>query len=74
MRYLDYCSEMLALIGKTAALYGQFLQDPVILGAVDEIQDLTSSLSQKIWQKITTIELYQERVGHADASPAPPRP
>lgn len=51
-RYLDYCSEMLALLGKIAALYAQTTNDPVALGAVDEIEDLTSGLSQKIWQKI----------------------
>lgn len=51
-RYLDYCSEMLALLGKIAALYAQNSHDPVALGAVDEIEDLTSGLSHKIWQKI----------------------
>ncbi len=51
-RYLDYCSEMLALIGKIAALYAQYTNDPVALGAVDQIEDLTSGLSHKIWQKI----------------------
>jgi hypothetical protein len=51
-RYLDYCSEMLALLGKIAALYAQGTSDPVALQAVDQIEDLTSSLAQKIWQKI----------------------
>jgi hypothetical protein len=51
-RYLDYCSEMLALLGKIAALYAQNTADPVALGAVDEIEALTSGLSHKIWQKI----------------------
>ncbi|HEX6244004.1 MAG TPA: hypothetical protein VFZ61_23975, partial [Polyangiales bacterium] len=51
-RYLDYCSEMLALLGKIAALYAQSTSDPVALGAVDEIEALTSGLSHKIWQKI----------------------
>jgi hypothetical protein len=51
-RYLDYCSEMLALLGKIAALYAQNTNDPVALGAVDQIEDLTSMLSQKIAQKI----------------------
>lgn len=51
-RYLDYCSEMLALLGKIAALYAQTTNDSVALGAVDEIEDLTSGLSHKIWQKI----------------------
>jgi hypothetical protein len=51
-RYLDYCSEMLSLIGKIAALYVQHFNDPVVLGAVDQIEDLTTSLSRKVWQKI----------------------
>ena len=28
MRYLDYCSEMLSLTGKLAALYMQNMRDP----------------------------------------------
>jgi hypothetical protein len=51
-RYLDYCSEMASLIGKIAALYVQKFDDPVVLSAVDQIEDLTSSLSRKAWQKI----------------------
>ena len=51
-RYLDYCSEMLSVIGKIAALYVQRFDDPVALTAVDQIEDLTTGLSRKIWQKI----------------------
>jgi len=54
-RYLDYCSEMLSLIGKVAALYAQRFNDPVALSAVDEIEDLTTGLSRKVWQKIMLI-------------------
>jgi len=54
-RYLDYCSEMLSLIGKVAALYVQRFDDPVALSAVDEIEDLTTGLSRKVWQKIMLI-------------------
>ena len=52
MRYLDYCSEMLALTGKLAALYMQNVRDPLIIQTVNEIEDLTGNLSRKIWQKI----------------------
>jgi hypothetical protein len=52
VRYLDYCSEMLALTGKLAALYMQDVRDPVIIDTVSEIEDLTGNLSRKIWQKI----------------------
>ena len=51
-RYLDYCSEMSSLIGKVAALYVQNFDDPVVLSAVDQLEDLTASLSRKAWQKI----------------------
>ena len=56
-RYLNYCSELLSLIGKISALYSQSLNDPVVLNAVDDIEDLTTELSQKIWQKITLLDL-----------------
>lgn len=55
-RYLDYCSESLALISKIAALYVQDFQDTVLLNAVDDVEDLTAGLSRKIWQKITILE------------------
>jgi len=55
-RYLDYCSDALALVSKIAALYIQDFQDTVLLDAVDDVEDLTSGLSRKIWQKITILE------------------
>jgi hypothetical protein len=51
-RYLDYCSELLSLIGKTAVLYAQQLPDEVVLSSANELEQLCSSLSQKIWQKL----------------------
>ncbi|HTL56752.1 MAG TPA: hypothetical protein VL361_13810 [Candidatus Limnocylindrales bacterium] len=55
-RYLDYCSDAMALISKIAALYVQEFQDPVLLDAVDDVEDLTAGFSRKIWQKITILE------------------
>jgi hypothetical protein len=55
-RYLDYCSEMLSVISKLAALYVQNLRDPAVLEAVDGLEDLTTGLSGKIWQKITILD------------------
>lgn len=55
-RYLDYCSELLALLGKLAALVAQDLDDPVVLSTVQEIEELTTALSRKIWQKIMIID------------------
>lgn len=51
-RYLDYCSEMLSLTAKLAAMYAQESEDPVVLDAVREIQDLGSGMSGEIWQKL----------------------
>ncbi len=55
-RYLDYCGDALALISKIAALYVQGFQDPVLLDAVDDVEDLTAGFSRKIWQKLTILE------------------
>jgi len=55
-RYLDYCSEMLAILSKIAALYVQQFNDPVTLSAVNEVEDLTSGLSRKVWQKIMILD------------------
>jgi hypothetical protein len=59
-RYLDYCSEMLSLISKIGALYVQGSYDPVVLAAVDQVEDLASGLSRKIWQKIMILERLAE--------------
>jgi len=52
-RYLDYCAEMLALVGKLAALYADRMRDPVVIEAVTEIENLTTGLARKIWQKVS---------------------
>ncbi|HMN36879.1 MAG TPA: hypothetical protein PKD49_04090 [Hyphomicrobium sp.] len=59
-RYLDYCSELMSITGKVAALYAQSTQDPIVVDAASDIGQITASLSNKIWQKIT---LVQEREG-----------
>lgn len=55
-RYLDYCSEMLSLTAKLAALYAQDSQDPVVLDGVRDIQQIAGQLSAKIWQKIVILD------------------
>ena len=54
-RYLDYCSELLSLIGKVAALCAEESQDAVVLDTVATIETLTTSMSRKIWQKISLL-------------------
>ncbi|MEJ0060188.1 MAG: hypothetical protein WDM79_11690 [Terricaulis sp.] len=60
-RYLDYCAEMLALIGKLAALYADRMRDGVVIEAVNDIENLTTDLARKIWQKIMIIGALEER-------------
>ncbi|MEM9293327.1 MAG: hypothetical protein AAGD01_16710 [Acidobacteriota bacterium] len=55
-RYLDYCSELLSILGKIAALYAQTLDDAVLLETVNEIETLSTGLSRKVWQKIMILE------------------
>ena len=52
LRYLDYCSEMLSLVGKVAAVYVQQFDDPVALSAASEVESTSTGLSRKIWQKL----------------------
>lgn len=55
-RYLDYCSEMLSLTGKLAALYTQSVQDQVVVDMANELEELSTNLSRKIWQKIMILD------------------
>jgi hypothetical protein len=55
-RYLDYCTDLLSLTSKVAALYVQDLQDPVVLNAVNDVENLTTGLARKIWQKIMILD------------------
>lgn len=55
-RYLDFCSEMLSLVGKVAAIYVEHFQDAVVLGAANEIEALVTALSNKIWQKMMIVQ------------------
>jgi hypothetical protein len=55
-RYLDYCSEALSITSKLAALYAQYFNDPVVLGAVNDVETLAQGFSVKIWQKIMILD------------------
>jgi hypothetical protein len=55
-RYLDYCSELLSIASKLAALHVQYVNDPVVLGAVNDIEVLAANLSNKMWQKIVILD------------------
>jgi hypothetical protein len=60
-RYLDYCAEMLALIAKLAALYAGQTRDREVIAAVNEVEELTSNLGRKIWQKIMILSELDEK-------------
>jgi hypothetical protein len=62
-RYLDYCSELLALVSKIGFLYVTHFDDPDANQSVNELENLTSGLSRKIWQKISILhqrKLFQD--------------
>ena len=53
--YLEYCTELLSLVGKAAALCAEESQDDVVLNTVSTIETLTMGMSRKVWQKITVL-------------------
>ncbi len=53
--YLDYCSELLSLIGKVAALCAEETQDAVVLDTIVAIETMTTQMAGKIWQKISLL-------------------
>jgi hypothetical protein len=55
-RYLDYSSELLAIVSKVAAIYVQEFDDPVTVDAASAVEDLASNLSRTIWQKIMILD------------------
>ncbi len=61
-RYLDYCVEMLSLLGKIAAVYVQRFDDEVALEAASEVEMLINGLVVRIWQKT----MFAERFGIAN--------
>lgn len=54
--YLDYCTEMLSLVGKTGALFAEDTTDGEVVDTVEGIETLTSDMARKVWQKIAVIQ------------------
>ena len=65
-RYLDYCSEMLSMVGKIAALYVQNFDDSVALAEAGEIETMSTGLSRKIWQKLLILHTIEGRSGQVN--------
>jgi hypothetical protein len=55
-RYLNYCNELLSIISKIAALYVQDFPDAPTVAAADQVENLCSGVSQRIWQKIMVLD------------------
>ncbi|MEO1281005.1 MAG: hypothetical protein AAFR75_05595 [Pseudomonadota bacterium] len=61
-RYLDYCSELLSLAAKIAALYAQGTRDALVIETASDLGQITANMSGKIWQKITLIKTIESDV------------
>jgi hypothetical protein len=72
LRYLDYCSELLSVISKFAALYSQYSRDRVVIETVNDVEQLSSMLSAKIWQKIMIIHSGLTVSGQSPATASSP--
>ncbi len=78
-RYMDYCSELLSLTSKVAALHAQYLNDPVVLSAVNDVESLAGDLSATVWQKTMILDSVVLRIQETATAPVagdllPPRP
>ena len=65
-RYLDYCIELLAVLGKVGALYAQYFPDTEALDAVEHVETLTTGLSRSIWQKMMILDRILETAAKED--------
>jgi hypothetical protein len=75
-QYLHYCTELLAVLSKIGQLYIQDLPDATASAAVDQFENLATSLSQKIWQKIIILDRIRadaEVLEAAEAKPSEPK-
>jgi hypothetical protein len=54
--YLNYCTELLAILSKIGQLYVQDFPDAPAGAAVDQFENLATGLTGKIWQKIMILD------------------
>jgi hypothetical protein len=71
-RYLDYCTELLSLSGKIGFLYVQNFPDPASQESVNELENLTTALDRKIWQKLMILHQIHPELGQSEAAPRTP--
>lgn len=55
VRYLDYCTELLAVLSNLAAVYAQGYDDQVVLDSVDALATVCNGMSNKISLKMTVV-------------------
>ncbi|WP_374929801.1 hypothetical protein [Kytococcus sedentarius] len=53
--YLGYCTELLSMVGKVAALCAEASGDDVVLDTVSDVESLTSDLSATILRKVALL-------------------
>lgn len=71
IRYLDFCTDLLAINSKLAALHVQHFQNNDVLNNVSEVEMLSHELSRKIWQKVMILDLMLgKNTTHSPATPA----
>lgn len=54
-RYLDYCGEMLSLIGKVAAIYAEKIDDPIVLSELGDVERLTNDYRLNVGMKMASV-------------------
>lgn len=54
--YYQFCTKLLSLVGKTAALCAEHSADQTVLATVQSIETLTTEMSVKIWEKIGVLD------------------
>jgi hypothetical protein len=73
--YLNYSTELLALVSKIGQLYVEGFADATVLAAADQFENLATGLSSKIWQKIMILERIRSDVdARGDGQPRATRP
>jgi hypothetical protein len=60
-RYLDYCGELLSVLGKVACLYRERIDDEVILSRLGDFDRLTNQLRTNIGAKMGLITHSQSK-------------
>ncbi len=58
--YLDYCSDLMSILGKMAAYYDMHIDDSIVRESAADVENLTTGLSRKIWQKIMTGQIIRK--------------